>query len=333
MGESIPPESKSDPRSGRRDPHEAGTLPPPAPDDGKPGADPFRAAIDASARAGSGLSEVSRTVNELSRGLSAATQANERLLSELRALRELLDATHERELMLTNRHARLERERELVTAQQDEFLAALLEEHEDARERAAKIERERDELRAEASQLRARLGTHRISTNPPPPPTASRPPAFRSNPTLELDPRELDATLPARAWTPLPPVVPRFAPPPSSLESLASPRASVFPRESTRPGVGGPKPSEPPAPPSFGPSPSGLPPPPPASAVPTERPPRPVSAASLPADSVGSMPILKRKPDPTTRPLVDYSLGEGGVRSETLEGARIPTKSSKPPKK
>jgi len=41
-------------------------------------------------------------------------------------------------------------------------------------------------------------------------------------------------------------------------------------------------------------------------------------------------PILKQKPDPTTRPLIDYSLGEDGVLSETLEGARL---SSKPPRK
>jgi hypothetical protein len=41
------------------------------------------------------------------------------------------------------------------------------------------------------------------------------------------------------------------------------------------------------------------------------------------------LPILKQKPDPTTRPLVDYSLGDG-VLSETLEGARL---SSKPPRK
>jgi hypothetical protein len=41
-------------------------------------------------------------------------------------------------------------------------------------------------------------------------------------------------------------------------------------------------------------------------------------------------PALKQKPDPTSRPLIDYSLGEGGVQSELLEGARL---SSKPPRK
>jgi hypothetical protein len=53
-----------------------------------------------------------------------------------------------------------------------------------------------------------------------------------------------------------------------------------------------------------------------------------VSAANLPATAT-VRPILRPKPDPSTRPLTDYSLGGEG-RSETLEGARL---SSKPPKK
>jgi hypothetical protein len=260
------------------------------------------------------LVELSKTIAELSNGLSGARQVNAQLMRELGTLRALL------------------RQHESSTAQQDEFLAALLEEHEEALTeferlrdealtRAVRIERERDELRAEASQLRARLGTHRISTNPPPPLPGTRPPSFRSTPALRLDASELDTALHARSLTTPPEAV--VLPPPTATE---------FPRESTRPGVGGPKPSEPPARPSFGPPPSGWKPPTPEN-TPTERPPRPVSAASLPADSVGALPILKRKPDASTRPLVDYSLGEGGVESETLEGARIPTKSSKPPKK
>jgi hypothetical protein len=43
-----------------------------------------------------------------------------------------------------------------------------------------------------------------------------------------------------------------------------------------------------------------------------------------------SLRPLKQKPDPTTRPLIDYSLGGDSVLTETLEGARL---SSKPPKK
>jgi hypothetical protein len=54
-----------------------------------------------------------------------------------------------------------------------------------------------------------------------------------------------------------------------------------------------------------------------------------ISAASLPPVP-SQAPLLKQKPDPATRPLISYSLGEDGVRTETLEGAHI---SSKPPKK
>ncbi|HEX2872228.1 MAG TPA: hypothetical protein VHP33_13245 [Polyangiaceae bacterium] len=237
----------------------------------------------------------------------------------------------------------------------------------EAQARAEKRERERDELRAEASQLRARLGTHRsMSTTPPPPVVSSRPPSFRPPKALQLDDSELDSTLHARSSSPrLPSLKPRLTPPPAELASAvytprqltpppravstsapasspapaggstpsSAPTAEAFPRESTRPGVGGPKPSEPPPPPSFGPPPSGWTPVPPApepepAKAPAARPPV-ISAASMPP-GMPSLRPLKQKPDPTTRPLIDYSLGGDGVLSETLEGARM---SSKPPRK
>jgi hypothetical protein len=318
----------------------------------------------------------------------------------------MLGAANEQQLALRHRTALLEqelltsqnaaeRERQFLTEQHDEFLAAILEEHEEAlrardsqgdtlrvsqdvgelaqklvqtesariaaegecaraREALAKVqaqrdeaqaradkrERERDELRAEASQLRARLGTHRsASTAPPPPITSNRPPSFRPPIALQLDTGELDSTLHTRGSSPrLPSVKPRLTSPPAELAgAVYTPRAASgapvalpFPHESTRPGVGGPKPSEPPPPPSFGPPPSGWTPPPPAPepSSPAARP-AVVSAASSPS-MPSQWPILKQKPDPTTRPLIDYSLGGDGVLSETLEGARL---SSKPPRK
>jgi hypothetical protein len=234
-------------------------------------------------------------------------------------------------------------------------VAKLSAERDEARARAEKRERERDELRAEASLLRARLSMHRnASTAPPPPLVSPRPPSYRPPPALRLDAGELDSTLHARPSQPrLPSVAPRPTPPPAELERAVvsakrTESASAFPRVSTRPGVGGPKPSEPPPPPSFGPAPTGFPPPPPApsdneseaSTAPpaalklnealTQPPRRVISAASLPPGLPGQAPALKQKPHPTTRPLISYSLGEDGVRTETLEGARI---SSKPPKK
>ena len=248
-----------------------------------------------------------------------------------------------------------------------EALGKLQAQRDEAQARAEKRERERDELRAEASQLRARLGTHRsMSTTPPPPVVSSRPPSFRPPQALQLDASELDSTLHTRSSSPrLPSVKPRLTQPPAELAGAvytprsltpplppvsasaaasaaapssgttpsSAPTAEPFPRESTRPGVGGPKPSDPPPPPSFGPPPSGWTPVPPApepepSKAPAARP-AVISAASMPP-GMPSLRPLKQKPDPTTRPLIDYSLGGDGVLSETLEGARL---SSKPPRK
>lgn len=343
----------------------------------------------------------------LSGGLSGAKQANEQLVHELSTLRAMLGSANEQQLAAHQRVALLEqelivsqraaeRERQFLIEQHDDFLAAILEEHEEAlreqggqsdalrmshdldelaqkllqaesarssaeracerareawalvqaqrdeaQARADKRERERDELRAEASQLRARLGTHRsASTTPPPPVTSGRPPSFRPPAALQLDTGELDSTLHTRSSSPrLPSVKPRLTSPPAELASAvytpgpasSAPVARPFPHESTRPGVGGPKPSEPPPPASFGPPPSGWTPPPPApDASPTAPRPAVVSAASLPPGMPSQQPILKQKPDPATRPLFDYSLGGDGLLSETLEGARL---SSKPPRK
>jgi hypothetical protein len=454
MGATIPPESQSQLASSHDedDPHESVTIAPPAPsfDELLRQATPvpslssrsdqhFRAALDAGSRAGSGLTELSKIVAELSGGLSGARQANEQLVHELGTLRAMLGSANEQQLSLRHRVAQLEqelvlsqtaaeRDRQFLTEQHDDFLAAILEEHEEAlrardgqgdptatsgaadlaqklvdsesarllaetecvrarealaraqsqrdeaQSRAEKRERERDELRAEASQLRARLGTHRsASTTPPPPVTSNRPPSFRPPVMLQLDAGELDSTLHTRSPSPrLPSVKPRLTPPPAELERAvytprpvsltpplsmmgakaaqapaptlpapknvpaasaavaSAPTAEPFPRESTRPGVGGPKPSEPPPPPSFGPPPSGWTPPPPAP-EPSQAPRQIViSAASLPPGLPSQQPVLKQKPDPTTRPLIDYSLGGDGVLSETLEGARL---SSKPPRK
>lgn len=444
MGETIPPVSKSQPTGARvDDPHESVTIAPPAPDfeallglrtpvpslpaDGD---EHVRPAIDAGARAGTTLSELSQMVVELSSGVVGARHANEQLLQELTALRALLSAARDQQAASEQRIAELEqevlatraeaeRERQSLTAQHDDFITGLIEEHEaeldvqageratttmdasagdlarqlvhaesarldaeaererlgaeltrvaaqrdEARALAEKRERERNELRAEASLLRAQLSLHRsASTAPPPPLNSPRPPSYHPPSALRLDTSEFDSTplaspfQPPIAVTPRVASVPRLPPPPAELDRAVvsaegSERDSVFPRVSTRPGVGAAKPSEPAAAPSFGPAPTGWTPPPPA---PTERdderrasstppatvlpvneattvPPRPrvISAASLPLGSSKQAPALKQKPDPTTRPLISYSLGEDGVRTETLEGARI---SSKPPKK
>lgn len=242
---------------------------------------------------------------------------------------------------------------ELEAKRARDALAKAQTQRDEAQARAQGRERERDELRAEASMLRARLGMLRTaSTTPPPPVTGSRPPSFRPAAALTLDKGELDSTLHSRPAPFRPPIPARHTPPPAELERAVytprpvsvtpPPSAEPFPRESTRPGVGGPKPSEPAPPPDFGPPPSGWTPPPPPPEATTSPPPdattspsppakpRTMSAASMPPSQVPKLPLLKQKPDPTSRPLISYSLGKDGVQSETLEGARL---SSKPPQK
>jgi hypothetical protein len=384
MGVTIPPESKSQPTAERDDEyaHEAVTIAPPAPNfedmlrhlTPPPSLSnreqPFRAALEAGARAGSSLSELSKIVSELSGGLMGARQANENLVQELATLRALLGSANETQLSLKHRvaeleqelflsRARAEEEHRLLSEQHDDFLAALLEEHEqalaqaresdtqrtsterselaqkllraeaaqkhaesehararegltkaqtqrdEAQARAERLERERDELRAEASLLRARLGSQRSVSTVPPPPVVSRPPSFYPPPALQLDAGELDSTLHTRSLSPrLPSVRPRLTPAPAELKaavvssagppisrSTSTSMAREFPRESTRPGVGGPKPTEPPPPADFGPPPSGWTPIPPA-----PEPSRVPRQAVISAASLGSGPRSSRNP-------------------------------------
>jgi hypothetical protein len=214
---------------------------------------------------------------------------------------------------------------ELACRRAREALAKVQGQRDEAQTRAQSRERERDELRAEASMLRARLGMLRtVSTTPPPPLTTTRPPSFRPPPALELDSGELASNLHSRRTSPLPPIS-------APLRAAGLERADQVPRVDTQPGVGGPPPSDSPPPPRFGPPPSVWtpPPPPPELAAPPVRS-RAISAASMAPGQIPQLPALRQKPDPTSRPLISYSLGKGGVESELLEGARI---SSKPPRK
>jgi hypothetical protein len=368
--------------------HAAATLAPPASSEpGERGLDErLRPTLAARSRAESSSAEVAKLVAELTGGLSGAQRATEQLVGALETLRALLGEAEEAKRALAERVGALSRaldeseelarrERQFLTEQQDDFLAALLSEHEEAlrlhgddarttslteellraesaralaeserdhaeaarfameselsraHEALARTQRERDALRAEASQLRASLGSNRVSSLPPDPAPPRRPPSFGAKPALSLDDGELDANLYPGGMTPrMPSVVPRFGlpepAPPAPPSSSPTASATPFPRETTRPGVG----PRPPA--SFGPPPSGWSPPPPAD-EPASSASRILSAASLPAQPSVS-PMLKQKPDPSTRPLIDYSLGEGGVQSELLEGARFP---SKPPRR
>ena len=256
-------------------------------------------------------------IEEQDRFLSGLLEDHERALQTARREALATEVTDSELSALARRLAEAESGRRELEAERErasETRLSLTAQRDEAQARAEKRERERDELRAEASRLRAQLGSARTISTTPPPPGVARPPSFRPAAALELDAGELDVTLRSR--------------PPSA-------------RTSTQPGVGTPLPPSVPHSPAVPPLPASAPRsspvsfgPPPAGQAPRspQLSPRPasVSAASLPPPRPSDTPPLKQKPDPLTRPLIGYSLGVDGVRSETLEDARFP---SKPPQK
>jgi hypothetical protein len=225
-----------------------------------------------------------------------------------------------------------ERARETVsrlTVQRDEAQSAVV-----------RIGRERDEALQHIHRLKSELGGPRmpLSTRPPPDgrteSSATR--ALNSSAQLTLAQLELEARL-NRPTAPSP-----ASSATSSSQSLSSPTSSS-PNAAAKPAISSvlsPPRSNPNA--TASPIPSRLSPPPvrlspiPArhSPVPGRHspPPEELRRALTTPPSVQSMassrPPLKQKPDPSTRPLVGYSLSTESIESELLEGARL---SSKPP--
>jgi hypothetical protein len=99
------------------------------------------AALSASSRAEASLSTLMRAIRDLSSGVSGAREANVQLLRELEGMSNLLGSSNERQLALKNRvtlleqqlertHAEAQAEREYILDQQDSFIAAMMEDHE-----------------------------------------------------------------------------------------------------------------------------------------------------------------------------------------------------------
>ncbi|HEY3498563.1 MAG TPA: hypothetical protein VGK73_27925 [Polyangiaceae bacterium] len=118
------------------------------------------AAISASSRAEASLSTLMRAVRDLSSGVSGAREANVLLMRELEGMADLLGSGNERQLALKNRIALLEQqlerahfeaesERNYILDQQDVFIAALMEDHEQV---LAELHRELETLRGRPSQ-------------------------------------------------------------------------------------------------------------------------------------------------------------------------------------
>lgn len=110
------------------------------------------AALSASSRAEASLSTLMRSIRDLSSGVTGAREANVQLLRELEAMADLLGAANERQLALRNRVGLLEQtleraqkeaanERGYILEQQDAFIAAMMEDHEQVvRELSAELD-------------------------------------------------------------------------------------------------------------------------------------------------------------------------------------------------
>lgn len=101
----------------------------------------LHAALSASGRAEASLSTLMRAIRDLSSGVSGAREANMQLLRELESMSDLLGSANERQLALKNRvtlleqsleraHIESQRERAYILDQQDAFIAAMMEDHE-----------------------------------------------------------------------------------------------------------------------------------------------------------------------------------------------------------
>jgi hypothetical protein len=126
------------------------------------------AALSASNRAEASLSTLMRAVRDLSSGVSGAREANVLLLREMEGMADLLGSANERQLALQNRVALLEKalerahaeartERDYVFEQQDVFIAALIEDHEQV---LGEMHRELEALRGRQGQHAGRTQEH-----------------------------------------------------------------------------------------------------------------------------------------------------------------------------
>jgi hypothetical protein len=118
------------------------------------------AALSASSRAEASLSTLMRSIRDLSSGVTGAREANLQLLRELEAMADLLGDANERQLALRNRVSLLEQtleraqreaanERSYILEQQDAFIAAMMEDHEQV---VRELNAELDAARSRPSQ-------------------------------------------------------------------------------------------------------------------------------------------------------------------------------------
>lgn len=149
-------------------------LPPSRPP-GRDSSAHLHAALSASGKAEASLSTLMRSIRDLSAGVSGAREANVQLLRELEAMSDLLGAANERQVALKNRvtlleqslqraHIEAQRERSYILDQQDAFIAAMMEDHEQV---VNELHREIDALRNRPSQRPTSMTGESIAVAPP----------------------------------------------------------------------------------------------------------------------------------------------------------------------
>lgn len=374
-----------------------------------------QAALAAGTRTGASLSALFQAVEQMTDGLSGAREANQQLVEELQTMRQMLDERIEENASLQEQlgaltgerdhalreleqiRADAERERGFLVDEQDRFLAALLEDHEQALDA---LRRERDEARRrgatsqrdpptkpgtpmagddraaetahellEARRTIEKLMTERnrsrsmlrliraqrdeaqaalagagdgesdgelnvtVTAAPlaspqdsvatlPPHPGAGRTDERSGRTTNPQGPRALmaDEAGSERITDPLPrsslaqaleatrPAQLEESGPPQGPVRAAPQTANGAPhRRSTEPGIAAPTPPPEELRAAITAAPAAT---------------KPTQPEGVPAPTDGK-PALKRKPDPTARPLGGYSLGEGGIEAERVEGTRL----------
>lgn len=336
-----------------------------------------RAALAASTRTEATLSGLMRAVQEVTSGLNGAREANDQLARELDSVREALNTSVEektavevqlaslvverdhalRELEQTRADA--ERERSFLIEEQDRFLAALLDDHEQTIHR---LQAERDELVARAA---SQFGTCERTTAPgvncvtmdelPTDVTALQKELIEARATIERCLAERTRSLetlrrlqaqrdeaqralaaermrgstetgPAPTLERATPVYDAPAPEqtakpnPSSKRTDPQNRKPANRQNSKRTNPQNSKRTDPMPRPRREPGPAE-----PSRAQPTQAP-----GIAQQAGGPSAAP-LKRKPDPTSMPLGGYSLGSEDVPTEHVEGARF-SSPLKPPR-
>ncbi len=247
-------------------------------------------------------------------------------------------------------HAELERTAQKLAEDRErarETVQRLQTQRDEAQGAVARISKERDEALQQVHRLKAELGGPRISTRPPSAESRFRDSAQFRIPSAPGDLLTLDGLeMEARLTRPVTPSQPGFAAPSPSQPGFAAPspsqpgmpassasQPSLPPVSSSKPAINSvlsPPRSNPNAAPlstRLSPPPSRLSPPPSKKSPPPEELRRALTNPPLSSTS-SSRPALKQKPDPSTRPLVGYSMGNESVETEHLEGVRL---SSKPP--